>query len=163
MLRLLYGCTSADFTITREGEIVGGVQCWAWSDRVGGYPKTDMLDLTGNPTAFVISDDDGRVGFYAAPGDVDPYWLDTGNGLARVAVRPVDLVLAAQQPVAQAYIHTQNTPSTSWSVEHYLGFQPNVTVVDTAGMVIIPSMTYLDANTVVLYFAGASAGKAYCS
>lgn len=62
-----------------------------------------------------------------------------------------------------AYTHVQPTAANTWTVVHSLGYHPNVTVVDTANTVIIPGVTYVDINTVTLYFSGLTAGKAFCS
>lgn len=62
-----------------------------------------------------------------------------------------------------AYTHVQPVPANTWTVVHNLGYRPNVTVVDTADTVITPGVTYLDVNTVSLYFVGLTAGKAFCS
>jgi len=59
--------------------------------------------------------------------------------------------------------HTQTTAATVWTVNHGLGFIPNVTVVDSAGTVIEGSYNYPNENTIVLTFAGAFSGKAYFS
>lgn len=61
------------------------------------------------------------------------------------------------------YVHTQTTAASVWTVNHGLGFTPNVTVVDSAGTVIEGSYNYPNANTIVLTFAGAFSGKAYFS
>lgn len=62
-----------------------------------------------------------------------------------------------------SYVHTQNTPSTTWTINHGLQFVPNITVVDSAGTVVEGSYDYPNANTVVLSFSGAFSGKAYLS
>jgi hypothetical protein len=61
------------------------------------------------------------------------------------------------------YVHTQSVASSVWTINHGLGFTPNVTVVDSAGTVIEGSYNYPNANTIVLTFAGAFSGKAYFS
>ena len=66
-------------------------------------------------------------------------------------------------PSQLAYAHTQNTPSTTWTVSHGLGFIPNITVVDSGGTVVEGSYNYPDANTVELSFSNAFSGKAYLS
>lgn len=62
-----------------------------------------------------------------------------------------------------SYTHNQTTPAATWTVVHNLGYHPNVTVVDTADSTIVPGKDHQDINTLVLHFAGATAGKAYCS
>lgn len=61
------------------------------------------------------------------------------------------------------YVHTQNTPSTSWAVTHNLGFFPNVTVVDSANTQVEGNVIYNNINSVTIEFSTAFAGKAYLS
>jgi len=59
-------------------------------------------------------------------------------------------------------IHTQTTPSSTWTFIHNLNTQyPNVTVYSTAGQVVLPqSITATDSNTLVLEFGTNVAGYA---
>jgi hypothetical protein len=66
-------------------------------------------------------------------------------------------------PADLGYVHIQNTPSTTWTISHGLGFIPNITVVDSGGTVVEGSYNYPNANTVVLSFSSAFSGKAYLS
>jgi hypothetical protein len=62
---------------------------------------------------------------------------------------------------ATTYTFTQGTPAATWNVAHSLGRFPSVTVVDTGGTVVIPNVTYVDANNVTVVFGSATTGKAY--
>ncbi|MBK8168397.1 MAG: hypothetical protein IPK64_20810 [bacterium] len=90
MARNLYGCTSADFTLTESGRVVAGATATVWTARTGGTQITDLTDIDGDAITLVTSDADGGIRFYGVDGDKDTYWLDTGTG-ARIAVRPADL------------------------------------------------------------------------
>ena len=59
-------------------------------------------------------------------------------------------------------IHTQTTPSSTWTFIHNLNAQyPNVTVYSTNGQIILPqSITSTDVNTLVLEFGTNVAGYA---
>jgi len=59
------------------------------------------------------------------------------------------------------YVHTQSVPSTTWTINHLLGKNPSVTVVDSAETVVRGSVTYVDTNTLVVSFSAGFAGKAY--
>lgn len=61
------------------------------------------------------------------------------------------------------YVHDQMSASTTWSINHELGFVPNITVVDSAGTVVEGSYSYPNLNTVILSFSNSFAGKAYLS
>jgi hypothetical protein len=66
-------------------------------------------------------------------------------------------------PVGGSYIHTQNSPATTWTVVHNLGFFPNVTVSDSAGTILEGQVEYPNVTTIVLTFSAAFSGKAYLS
>jgi len=59
------------------------------------------------------------------------------------------------------FIFTQTTPATTWTVTHSLNAFPSVTVVDSGGSEIIPTLVYTDSNTVTLTFGSATSGKAF--
>jgi hypothetical protein len=61
------------------------------------------------------------------------------------------------------YVHIQEVASATWTINHGLGFIPNITVVDTAGTVVEGSYNYPDLSTVVLTFVGGFSGRAYLS
>ena len=59
------------------------------------------------------------------------------------------------------YVHDQGSPSTTWNVAHLLNKYPSVTVVDTAGTVVVGDISYTDSNNLVLTFNAVFSGKAY--
>lgn len=61
----------------------------------------------------------------------------------------------------ETYIHSQSIPSATWTISHGLGQFPSVTVVDSAGTVVVGGISYTDPNTIVVSFTAAFAGKAY--
>lgn len=63
----------------------------------------------------------------------------------------------------QAYAHTQSVPQTSWTIDHGLGYAPNVTIVNTLGDVVDGDVSYPSLTRVVLTFSAAFSGTAYLS
>ena len=61
----------------------------------------------------------------------------------------------------KSHVHDQGVAAATWTIAHTLNKFPSVSVVDSAGNVVIPSVQYLDANTIEVTFAGATSGKAY--
>lgn len=59
------------------------------------------------------------------------------------------------------HVHTQNTPSTSWTITHSLGGRPQVTVVDTGENVVHGDVQYLSDTQIVCSFSSAFSGLAY--
>jgi hypothetical protein len=63
----------------------------------------------------------------------------------------------------QAFTHDQATAADIWTVTHGLGYNPNVTVIDSAGTTQLGETVYVDANTLEIHFIAAFGGKAYLS
>ena len=63
--------------------------------------------------------------------------------------------------VDKRFVYNQNTASLSWSIQHDLNKFPSVTVVDSAGTVVIGEINYIDANNLTLTFSAAFSGVAY--
>lgn len=59
------------------------------------------------------------------------------------------------------YIHYQTLPSNNWIINHNLTKYPSVTIVDSAGNVVVGEVKYIDNNTINISFAGVFAGTAY--
>lgn len=59
------------------------------------------------------------------------------------------------------YTYAQNEAASTWLISHPLKKMPAVTVVDSAGSVVMGEITYIDENTVQIKFNGAFSGKAY--
>lgn len=59
------------------------------------------------------------------------------------------------------YVHYQDEPSTHWVINHNLGKFPSVTVVTSAGDLVQTDYTYIDQNTIEIYFTSAFGGRAY--
>ena len=62
-----------------------------------------------------------------------------------------------------AYSQTQNVSSSSWVIPHNLGYNPNVTIVDSAGTIVEGEITYTNPRTLTVHFTEAFTGKAYLS
>ena len=63
-----------------------------------------------------------------------------------------------------SYEHNQNSASATWNITHNLWFNPNITVVDTGGnMLIWFWITYINTNSLELSFAWETTWIAYLS
>lgn len=60
-----------------------------------------------------------------------------------------------------SWVHTQSTPSSTWTITHNLNAFCSVMVVDTNGQVIYADITYIDDDSITIEFASAVAGKAF--
>ena len=61
------------------------------------------------------------------------------------------------------YVHEQSSPSTTWTVNHNLNKRVAVSVVDSAGTLIICDVRYVSDSQVVLTFDAATSGNAYAN
>jgi len=61
----------------------------------------------------------------------------------------------------KAYSHTQSESSATWVVNHNLAKNASVTVVDSAGTVVIGQVDYNTINQITLTFKATFSGKAY--
>lgn len=61
------------------------------------------------------------------------------------------------------YVHSQESASDTWVIQHGLGAFLNVTVVDSAGTTVEGDVTYDDLNTITIRFTSQFAGTAYVS
>lgn len=62
---------------------------------------------------------------------------------------------------SSTFVHVQGNASASWVIEHNLEKYPSVTVVTSAGTVVVGDVTYNNENVVTVTFNGAFKGKAY--
>lgn len=58
------------------------------------------------------------------------------------------------------YLHDQQSPASVWTIDHGLGKEPAVTVIDSAGSQVIGDISFPTLNRVVLTFSAAFAGRA---
>jgi hypothetical protein len=61
------------------------------------------------------------------------------------------------------YTHTQALASATWTINHNLGYFPNVTVVDSAEDEVVGDINYVNNNTLIISFNGGFSGNAYLS
>lgn len=61
------------------------------------------------------------------------------------------------------YVHTQGVASSTWIINHNLGYYPSIEVVDSAGTIVIGNYQYVNVNTITATFTDPFAGKAYLS
>lgn len=61
-----------------------------------------------------------------------------------------------------SYTHTQDVAATTWTVNHSLGWRPNINI-EIAGAVIDTEWVHIDDNTIEVRFTSSYSGKVYCS
>lgn len=59
---------------------------------------------------------------------------------------------------------SQNTPATTWNIKHNLGYNPNVTIVNSLGQVIIGNVIYnVNEMELLVKFNSPKAGAVFLS
>lgn len=59
------------------------------------------------------------------------------------------------------YTHHQLASSDTWNINHNLGKYPSITIVDSAGTMVMGDILYIDENNLQVSFSSAFSGKAY--
>lgn len=59
--------------------------------------------------------------------------------------------------------HVQGSPSSLWTIAHTFTGQPSITVVDSAGSVVIGDVTYTTTSQITVEFSAPFAGEAFLS
>lgn len=120
------------------------------------------LEVETQPPVEVVISDLGAPGAPGAdstvPGPPGPPGSDGNDGAPGIQGPP-----GAPGSAPQAYVHDQAVPASVWVITHSLGYQPNVTVSDSAGTVTEGDITYDSATQITLTFTTSFAGKAYLS
>lgn len=62
---------------------------------------------------------------------------------------------------SNTYVYEQGIASDNWTITHNLDKYPSVTVVDTAGSVVIGEIQYTNRNLLIIKFAAPFKGSAY--
>ena len=91
-----------------------------------------------------------------------PTYIDQYTGKIRIVTsvngKTGDVIVSSSD---STYIHNQTTASATWTITHNLEKYPSVTVVDSAGSVVIGDVQYISKNQIVLTFQGSFSGTAY--
>jgi hypothetical protein len=70
-------------------------------------------------------------------------------------------VLSSESTSDKNYVHEQGSPSATWTINHNLSKFPSVSIVDSAGTLIIAEVEYVSTSQVVITFDASTSGKAY--
>lgn len=62
---------------------------------------------------------------------------------------------------SKSFVHEQTQASAAWLIQHDLGKFPSVSIVDSAGTVVMGEVRYLDLNSILISFIAPFCGKAY--
>lgn len=127
---------------------------------VNGYPnrvqRTEWLSGSGDPTTVNPESNIGDYYIDILTGEF--YGPKTSDGW------PAEPFFTAVTTVTQQnerHVYTQASPSSEWIITHPLGGRPSVTIVDSAGTVVIGEVLYVSDTEVRVSFTAAFSGFAY--
>ena len=63
-------------------------------------------------------------------------------------------------PGTPAYIHTQLSPLTTWTINHNRGAEPSVTVLSVGGTEVLTEVVHTSPNQTLILFAAPASGTA---
>lgn len=104
------------------------------------YSSTNLDDSVGSVGDFYINTSSGEL------------WGP--KGVTSWSAEPLPLI-------PKRFVFTQAAASASWIIPHTLKGFPSVTVVDSAGTVVVGTVVYNSTSSITVTFEAAFAGKAY--
>lgn len=122
---------------TKEIEVYAATEPPAIDLILESNPDVIVLPTTGSPGPAGPEGAPGTPGTPGAPGPEGPPGEQT------------------------TYTFNQIAAATLWDIIHNLNRYPAVTVVDSGGSEIIPTVVYIGSNQVQLHFSNETSGKAY--
>ncbi len=100
-------------------------------------------------------------------GNVGDMWLNTNTSIIYGPKSntgwPTEPLFEGMNKNLLGQVYEVPSPANIWEIQHNLGYNPNATVIDTAGTVVEGDISYPNENLMVIQFIGAVSGKAYLS
>jgi len=132
--------------------------------------NSETVTVTKTKTATIVTEGATNVIEVSASGKPGPAntlsigTVTTGPAAATIAGNAPTQTLNLTIPIGGRYKHTQGSASATWTITHNLGYEPGgVSVVDSAGTIVVGTVTYSSVDQIVVSFSSAFAGKAYFS
>lgn len=64
---------------------------------------------------------------------------------------------------SHTYIHTQASPSATWTINHNLGFKPSISLITDGGAEFVADVSHASVNTTIVTLSSALSGAARCN
>jgi hypothetical protein len=95
--------------------------------------------------------------------EIDTNKMKIGTGSTTWANLPYTGVDSEELIPLVSYTHNQGQTSSTWEIEHNLGFYPSVNVFMSSGDVVEGAIEHQDVNNLTITFSVAISGTAYLS
>lgn len=128
---------------------------------VNTVPEVDTVTVDNTDSVTTISIEESTPNFVVQIGDVSNVAgvLSVNGKTGHVSIDYPDI---NADPVNHVkYVHTQVSISSEWTINHNLGFFPNVTVMDNSNRILETDLQYLNVNSVKIIMNSAMSGTAY--
>lgn len=132
-------------------------------------PAGTFITVTRTKTDSVVEEPADRLLEIHDPGVAGPPNILTvgtvtsGTAAVNITGTAPSQVLNFVLPISGSYIHTQSVSASTWTINHNLGFNPAVSIVDSGENVVIGDVTYISTNALSVSFNASFGGKAYLS
>lgn len=123
-------------------------------------------DVEGQENQFYINTSNNAIYYFDGENFVELEGTSINGLKERVTTNEQDIAVLKEKIIEGAdknYIFKQMTPADTWTIVHNLGKFPSITVVDSAGTVVVGEIILQTTEQAVISFNGAFSGKAYCN
>jgi len=104
-----------------------------------------------------------NVGYNYPGGTQNLIEVNAGGCITRINLNPTVNISNTSTGSTAQFVYEQLTPSTTWTINHGLGFRPNAYTIDSSGVNIIGNVDSATLSTLVLSFSKPVSGFAYLS
>jgi hypothetical protein len=118
-----------------------------------GYSNVQWGDITGN----ISNQSDLQAALNAKQNNITL----TTTGSSGPATLVGSTLNVPDYSAASTYVYIQNTPATTWTIQHNLNRFPSVSVVNINNVLMYGLVTYVDLNNLIIEFSAGFSGKAY--
>lgn len=88
--------------------------------------------------------------------------IDVDMDISMTTQMDIDMGIASQTGFGDKnYVHVQSVASAVWHVTHNLQKYPSVSIVDSAGSIVIGEVSYIDESSLEISFCAPFSGSAY--
>ena len=131
---------------------------------VNTVPEVDVVTIEDQSPISNIAIDDNQENIVIEISLVDTTSpVQSVNGMTGHVLLDLQFEdIEASDPVNHVkYVHTQASISSTWTINHNLGFFPNVTVLDNSNRILETFIQYDNVNTATIIMNSATSGKAF--
>jgi len=116
--------------------------------------QMDNTNIFGKYELTSLVERSGETGFFDAT-------LNFNEGNGSLTAGKIYGIVQAPSDVDKAFVFTQSSAASTWTINHNMEKFPSVTVVDSANNYVVGEVTYTNNNSLTVSFSATFSGKAY--